>query len=956
MLPTTPYTPLPLDGSLDIFQAFEFQSTKNPDHALFRYDSESASEGYEEISWSRAVKMFDTTAQILRHRLPETDYTRPPVVGILAATSSIPYAALVFGALRAGCIVFPLSTRNSDVATAHLIAESGIRYLLVSSDGHMQEIARKATALLKARSLHVDITPIPTYEEIFTTQGADLDALPPAPPIDDERIILIAHSSGSTSFPKVIPLTQRYLQSMVQAVGGSDLSSEVRSAQASAMFHAAGFVAIARAAYTGMTLAFFPPTTNAEIPTPERVLGSALATKCTTLGCSPVFLEHWVKSPADVNKLRTFSCVLFGGGPLAQVVGDTLEADDVNLLAVYGSTETGGISAVKKHGGGWQYFEFLPTTLPVLVPVDGDPSESLFQLIIKDCTTNRLAVSNMEIDGFPAFDTKDIVQQHPTNPKLYRVYARVDDQIMHSNGEKTNPGPLEEILVQNSLIKAAIFFGRLKPHAGVLVTPSENAVNLELFRDAIWPTVEQANKFAPAHSRLFKNMIILSDPSKPFQVTAKGTLRRNAILEDYAQEIEDAYADFDSTSSSFSTVGFVSEISMKATLEIVRGHVHANIRSDISDEEDIFEAGGDSLLAARIRAGIIQSLRGPALKTPDTIMQFLPQDLVFTSPTISSLSACIYELITRDAQDHALKNTRHEAVSVSILDQKDHTIVRLCDSGDTPLILVHGGSGDVYCYRYMQARFKTGLWAIQVTKDTPRTSFIAQTDFYYQKIKESQPRGPYRIGGYSAGTFMACRIAILLEENGDEVVQLALIDSSPFMHFFPHPEVDEFINFNDPRSLHDYYDRSVRNYCKVALTWEPWWHKFSEIIWERWNDRVRDEDMPELMANAYHNLFDGLPRTFDFMLSLTAGDPKGYKELIAALVGWMKELRAPVILYKASNGAASKVPPELREKWKAFGMDWGCKNVRVVEVEGDHGTILNSDKLFDAMQFNGQGK
>ncbi|KAJ7770560.1 hypothetical protein B0H16DRAFT_1715220 [Mycena metata] len=948
-LPT--YTPLPLDSEpFDILQAFAFQATKNPDHPVFRYESES---GYEQITWSRAVKLFDTVAQILRRRVTSTiDYTHPPVIGILAATSSILYVSLVYGALRAGCTVFPLSPRNSDVATAHLIAESGITYLLVSADAHMQEIARKAKILLDSRSVHVNVIPAPTYEEISTTPDTEPGVLPPLLAIDDDdRVLMIAHSSGSTSFPKVIPLTHGFLRTTLRA-------SEVRSVHASPMFHAPGFISVALAAYTGMTLGVFPPTMDAATPTPERVLASALVTKCTTLRCLPVFLEHWVNSPGDIEKLRSFSSVVFGSAPLAEVVGNTLEQNGVDLRLSYGITETGGIANATKHSGGWQYFEFLPNVSLFLVPVDGgDHSGSLFQLIIKalrhssliDCSMNRLAVTNMEIDGVRAFDTNDIVQQHPTNPNLYRVYGRVDDQIMHSNGEKTNPGPLEDILVRNSLIKAAIFFGRVKPHAGVLITPSEQVENLQLFRDAIWPTVEQVNKFAPAHSRLFKNA---RRRFTPFQVTPKGTLRRHAILEDYAQEIEDAYTDFDSASSSFSTVGFISEISMKATLEIVRGHIHANIHSCISDSENIFEAGGDR--------GIMQSLRNPTLKIPDINIESLPQDLVFTSPTITSLSASIYKLITRDPEDHVLKNTPYEGVSVSILDQKDRTVVRLRDSasGEFPLILVHGGAGTVYCYRYMQARFKTGLWAIQVTNETPRTSFIAQTDFYYQKIKESQPHGPYRIGGYSAGTFMACRIAILLEENGDEVAELALIDGSPFMRLFPNPEVDKSINFNDPRSLHDYYDHSVRNFCKLALTWNhPWWHKFSEIIWERWNDRMRDEDMSELMANTYHNLFDGLPGTFEFMLSLTVGDPKGYDELTAGLVEWTKKLRASVTLYKASDGAASKFPPELEEKWRAFGMDWGCENVRVVEVEGDHFEILNSDKLFDAMQnLDGQGE
>ncbi|KAJ7770524.1 hypothetical protein B0H16DRAFT_1515748 [Mycena metata] len=951
------YTPLPLDGSLDILQAFEFQATQNPHRALFRYDSESASDGYEEITWSRAVKMFETTAQIVRHLLNEIDYAHPPVVGILAATSSIPYAALVYGVLRAGCTVFPLSTRNSDVATAHLISEAGIKYLLVSEDTQTQESAHKANKLLDSQSVHIDIIPIPTYAEISTTQRTDLGTLPPLKHIDDERVILVAHSSGSTSFPKVIPLTQRYLRSMVQAVGGSDLSSEVRSAQASAMFHAAGFVTIARAAYTGMTLAFFPPTTSTEIPTPERVLRSALATKCTTIGCSPVFLEHWSKSPADVNALRTFSCVLFGGGPLAQVVGDTLEANCVNLLAVYGSTETGGISTIKKHGGGWQYFEMLPTTLPVLVPVDGDPSGSLFQLIIQECTTNCLAVTNMDIDGVRAFDTNDIVQKHPTNPTLYRVYGRVDDQIMHSNGEKTNPGPLEEILVRNPLIKSAMIFGRLKPHAGVLIAPSENAVNLELFRDAIWPTVEQANKFAPSHSRLFKEMIIISSASKPFQMTPKGTLRRSAILTDYTQEVEDAYTDFDKATLSSAAVGGINEISMKATLEIVRGHVHANIRPGISDHQDIFEAGGDSLLAARIRNGITHSLRESTIKLSDIAVQSLPQNVVFAFPNIMILSAFIYGLIVRDTQSpqrDELENSPFNSVPASILDQKDHTVVRLREPSsalEPPLILVHGGSGHVFAFAYMQAHFKTGLWAIQVTEETPRTSFIAQTDFYYRKIKESQPRGPYRIGGYCAGAFMACRIAYLLEKNGDQVVQLTLIDNSPFMSLFPHPDVDQGANFNDPETLREYYDRSVRSYCKVAQTWDdPWWRKFSETLWERWNGRVRSEDMPELMARAYENLIEGFPRAFDFTLSLTTCDPKGFKEVRAALVEWMKEIRAPVTLYKASNGPTSKISPHLKEEWWAFGLDWSCENTRVVELDATHVSILDSEQLVEAMQ------
>ncbi|KAJ7770521.1 hypothetical protein B0H16DRAFT_214502 [Mycena metata] len=952
------YTPVPVDGSLDILQAFEFQSTNNPDHALFRYDSESASEGYEEITWSRAVKFFDTTAQILRRGFTSTvDCTHPPVVGILAATSSIPYAFLLFSALRAGCTVFPLSTRNSDVATAHLIAESGIRYLLVSSDGHMQEVASKATALLKTQSLHVDIIPIPTYEEISTTQHTDLDPLPPLQPIDDERVIMIAHSSGSTSFPKVIPFTHGHLRSAVKGLGGWDFSTTVRSAQGTAMFHPAGFASIVRAAYTGMTLAFFPPTTHAVGATPDRVMASAVATKCTHMFCPPMFLEKWAKNPADIEKLRNFTYVLFSGGPLAQSAGDTLEKHGVNLKVSYGTTEVAVMSLIfakEKHDAGWQYFQFMPTISPVLVPIDGDNTGSLYQVVLKQSATNILAVTNLEIDGIPAFDTKDIVQQHPTNPKFYRVYGRVDDQIMHSTSEKTNPGPIEQIIGQNPLVKYAMLFGRSQPHAGVLVTPAENVKDLESFREALWPTLEQANKSAPSHSRLFKDMMILSDPSKPFQMTPKGTLRRNAILEDYAREIEQAYIAFGKISLS-SPAGVARGIfEMKDALNIVRQHVHANIGSNISDNEDIFDTGGDSLLAARIRTGIMRSLREPGIEIPDSMVHSLPDDLVFASPTIGRLASfihclMIYAAVLTNGDSRLLPDVR-----VSPLDQQDRTIVRFVDSvaGEPPLILIHAGSGFINAFVPLQTRFKSGLWAIQQTDETPLTSFVAQTDFYHQKIKESQPNGPYRIGGYCAGTLMACRIAKILQENGDEVIQLALIDNSPLMSLTPRPSFDDTsANFNDLQSLRDYHHCSTRALCNFMQTFDDaWWLKFSDVMWDRWNGRVRDEDMSELMQKAYHRLVESFPRAFEFMLSHASGDPKGYPEVTAGMVAWMREIRAPLTVYKGSTGLILNIPAESRQKWWAFGMDWSHENVRVVEVPGNHKEMLIEDQFLDDIQ------
>ena len=49
---------------------------------------------------------------------------------------------------------------------------------------------------------------------------------------------------------------------------------------------------------------------------------------------------------------------------------------------------------------------------------------------------------NTTIDGKNGYATSDLLVPHPTKPGFWKVVGRTDDQIMHSTGEKTNPGPL----------------------------------------------------------------------------------------------------------------------------------------------------------------------------------------------------------------------------------------------------------------------------------------------------------------------------------------------------------------------------------------------------------------------------------------------------------------------------------------------------------------------------------
>lgn len=49
---------------------------------------------------------------------------------------------------------------------------------------------------------------------------------------------------------------------------------------------------------------------------------------------------------------------------------------------------------------------------------------------------------NTNVDGQDGYITGDLLSPHPIKKGFYKVVGRADDQIMHSTGEKTNPGPL----------------------------------------------------------------------------------------------------------------------------------------------------------------------------------------------------------------------------------------------------------------------------------------------------------------------------------------------------------------------------------------------------------------------------------------------------------------------------------------------------------------------------------
>ena len=105
------------------------------------------------------------------------------------------------------------------------------------------------------------------------------------------------------------------------------------------------------------------------------------------------------------------------------------------------------------------------------------------------------------------------------------------------------------------------------------------------------PLVERVNECSPAHSRLFKEMILVASPLKPFEISAKNTPRRMAVLTAYQDEIKQAYASADNCSQPDIPLPEIWEI--EECLVFVRCAVRRVLQVPVSDDEDIFQAGCD---------------------------------------------------------------------------------------------------------------------------------------------------------------------------------------------------------------------------------------------------------------------------------------------------------------------------------------------------------------------------
>ncbi len=171
-------------------------------------------------------------------------------------------------------------------------------------------------------------------------------------------------------------------------------------------------------------------------------------------------------------------------------------------------------------------------------------------------------------------------------------------------------------------------------------------------------------------------------------------------------------------------------------------------------DQDFFLLGGNSLLAARLISRVRSAL-GAKLTIRD----------LFEAPTIADLAVRL--------------DNRGE-------DESFNTLVPMRQGGDRPAIFcLHPSGGIAWMYiglaPYLDPAYPIyGLQAQGIVKPAELPETIeAMASGYVRHIQEAQPSGPYFLVGWSFGGALAHEVAVQLQEQGEDVALLAILDTFP---------------------------------------------------------------------------------------------------------------------------------------------------------------------------------
>ncbi|KAJ7082108.1 Alpha/Beta hydrolase protein [Mycena epipterygia] len=356
-------------------------------------------------------------------------------------------------------------------------------------------------------------------------------------------------------------------------------------------------------------------------------------------------------------------------------------------------------------------------------------------------------------------------------------------------------------------------------------------------------------------------------------------------------------------------------------LQLLGGITWSEMESELVYSTQSENAQGESVpLADSSRAtSILHDILGvsPENFSPDVPLSTYGMDL----PEATRISVALEPFMTMTAVQLMGEMSWADLLAVVEAERLAQPLVQICHGSDTPLIILPAGNGSIGVFYSLQAHYEGELWGLQITDSTPMDSLTGLAAFWKEQICARWPHGPYRIAAFCGSAVHAVAMVKMLEDAGEEVLQLTFIDHSPTLIL----QLEEM--FRDPSAV-DY--ETFRT--KLVLDFLQSDPTIAAPILANYEAAVHDPGAQISSRLGFHIEKAWVPILFEFLHEFyPTGIDKSYDSFIGPYEAWVSSVKAPMAVLVAEWGAATS---PLLGRWPDLGASLISKPVRVDYISG----------------------
>ncbi|MGA2879227.1 MAG: amino acid adenylation domain-containing protein [Bryobacteraceae bacterium] len=717
-----------MQHSLTIHALFEAQARRTPDAIAAEYAGVRLT--YRKLSLG---------ADRFAHTLANQGVARESIVGIgLQRSLELPIALV--GVLKAGGVCMPLDPEYPPERLAYMLEDARAEVLVTEPQ-------------LEGRYPSANAKIIPLNRDLSGLTGAESERLPSHTQhshADPRDAAWIVYTSGSTGRPRGVVLTHAGLvnhhRAAIELYG---ITASDRVLQFSSLSFDIAIEEMLPSWLAGATVVFRDP----EMPlVPSEFVRWIERKKISVLDLPTAYWHELVHGLAKkkLHLPESLRLVVVGGEKASASALRTwsdISQGRVRWINTYGPSEATVIATSWEPRPGEELSERdLPIGRPIantriylldanLKPVEPGVTGELYiggagvarGYLNRPVQTAEKFISDpfSEEPGAVLYKTGDMASYRPDGN--IEFHGRTDHQVK-IRGFRVELGEIETALESHPAVRecVAIVLGDENKILAAWIVPSGSEC----------PTARELREFlANTLPDYMIPSVFHSVPAMP--LTPNGKVDRRGLT-----DLENPIAQDRGTI----TAGDEMENRIVAILEKV-----LQVRP-IGIHDGFFELGGNSLLAIRLMAAIDESFG-----------RSLPLATLFQSSTAAQIAAIIRE--------------------PKQLPIRDSLVVVQPLGNEPPFFLVHGMGGHVLRFRDLVRHFAPSqpVFALQaqgLSGEAPCLDRVEDmADRYVEEIRAVQREGPYYLGGYSFGGFVALEIARRLRNLGEEVAYLALIDT-----------------------------------------------------------------------------------------------------------------------------------------------------------------------------------